>query len=108
MPPAEPMPTPEPVQPKAGSPTPEAKPAQQSNAQPAVARWLSVEQIRKQQRCRRSVVIAAMASGALPYEQRGRIRYARVCDVQAWELARLIKPQPTSPRQVHPDLAEFL
>ena len=80
-------------------------PARQSHPEP---RWLSAEQIRKQQRCRRAVVITAMESGALPFEQRGRVRYARVCDVQAWEQARLIKPQPTTPRQVHPDLAEFL
>ena len=73
-----------------------------------VVRWLSVEQIRKQQRCRRSVVIAAMESGILPYERRGRIRYARVCDVEAWEESRLIRPQATSPGRVHPDLKEFL
>ena len=34
-------------------------------------RWLSVEQIRKQQRMRRETVVAAMQSGQLPYEQRG-------------------------------------
>jgi len=72
------------------------------------ARWLSLEQIRKQQRCRRSVVIAAMESGDLPYERRGRIRYARVCDVEAWEQSRLTTPQPSAPGTVHPDLAEFL
>ena len=84
---------------------PEATSAREGNQE---SRWLSVEQIRKQQRCRRSVVITAMDSGELPYEQRGRIRYARICDVQAWEQARLTKPQPTSPRQIHPDLAQFL
>ena len=35
----------------------------------AVARWLSVEEIRKQQRMRRETVIQAMLSGALPYEK---------------------------------------
>ncbi|MEM7682951.1 MAG: hypothetical protein AAF288_13440 [Planctomycetota bacterium] len=69
---------------------------------------MSVEQIRKQQRCRRSVVIAAMNAGDLPFERRGRIRYARMCDIEAWELSRLIRPAPTPPGQVHPDLAEFL
>jgi hypothetical protein len=39
-------------------------------------RWVSVEQIRKQPRMRRETVVAAMLSGELPYEQRGRIRYA--------------------------------
>ncbi len=47
-------------------------------------RWMSVEQIHKQQRMRRERVIEAMLSGELPYEQRGRIRYARTCDVEAW------------------------
>jgi len=86
------------------------KPKQQGQARPAYSesRWLSLEQIRKQQRCRRSVVIAAMESGELPYERRGRIRYARVCDVEAWEQSRLTKPQPSTPGSVHPDLAEFL
>ncbi len=88
-------------QPPAGQTTPESPEAPAS-------RWLSVNQIRMQQRCRRAVVIAAMDSGQLPYEQRGRIRYARVCDVLAWEQSRLIKPRPTEPRQVHPSLEEFL
>lgn len=52
--------------------------------------------------------MASVQSGALPFEQRGRVRYARICDVQAWEQARLIKPQPASPRTVCDDLAEFL
>ena len=51
-------------------------------------RWLTVEDIRKQQRMRRDVVVAAMLAGDLPYEQRGRIRYARITDVQAWEDSR--------------------
>ena len=44
-------------------------------------RWLTVEDIRKQQRMRRETVITAMLTGELPYEQRGRIRYARFTDV---------------------------
>ena len=52
-------------------------------------RWLTVEDIRKQQRMRRDAVVAAMLSGELPFEQRGRIRYARVTDVIAWEESRL-------------------
>gem|GEM_PF-1364304 len=71
------------------------------------SRWLSVEQIRKQQRCRRSVVITAMESGALPYEQRGRIRYARICDIEAWEQSRLKAPQATTSTHIHPDLEKF-
>ena len=35
-------------------------------------RWLSVEQIRKMERMRRETVLAAMRSGELPFEQRGR------------------------------------
>lgn len=72
-------------------------------------RWLTVEDIRKQQRMRREAVIAAMLTGLLPYEQRGRIRYARVCDVEAWERSRLSDKTNAEPRSmlVHPDLAEF-
>ena len=51
--------------------------------------WLSVEQIRKRERMRRELVIEAMSSGALPFEQRGRARYARLCDVIRWEESRL-------------------
>ena len=94
---------PEPASPQPGTDQPQGQPP----AGPA-SRWLSVNQIRKQQRCRRAVVIAAMESGQLPFERRGRIRYARVCDVQAWEQSRLIKPQPSSPRTISNDLAEFL
>ncbi len=71
-------------------------------------RWLTVEDIRKQQRMRRQVVVAAMLSGELPYEQRGRIRYARVSDVEAWEHSRLVSSESTPGTvMVHPDLAEF-
>lgn len=38
---------------------------------------------------RRETVVAAMLAGELPYEQRGRIRYARACDVESWEEKRL-------------------
>ncbi len=70
-------------------------------------RWLTVEDIRKEQRMRRETVIAAMLAGEIPYEQRGRIRYARRCNVEAWELSRL--NQSPKPRKflIHPDLAEF-
>lgn len=49
-----------------------------------------------------------MESGELPYERRGRIRYARVCDVEAWEQARLAKPRPAAQVAIHPDLEKFL
>jgi hypothetical protein len=71
------------------------------------ARWLTVEEIRKQQRMRREAVVSAMLAGELPYEQRGRIRYARVSDVEAWENSRLQKPLTTQRVFVHPDLMEF-
>ena len=71
------------------------------------ARWLSVEQIRKQQRMRRDRVIEAMLSGELPYEQRGRIRYARVSDVEAWEQRRLTGSPKLSTFRIPPELAEF-
>ena len=71
-------------------------------------RWLTVEDIRKQQRMRRDAVVAAMLSGELPYEQRGRIRYARITDVKAWEDSRLAREcKSTRHLLVHPDLAEF-
>ncbi|MCA9102802.1 MAG: hypothetical protein KDA63_16700 [Planctomycetales bacterium] len=71
-------------------------------------RWLTVEQIRKQQRMRRQTVLAAMHAGELPFEQRGRIRYARVCDVEAWEEARLRREAEPRTLLVHPDLVEFI
>ncbi len=72
-------------------------------------RWLSVEQIRKMQRVRREVVLAAMASSQLPFERRGRVRYARVCDVLAWEESRLRKGTTATTRvALHPDLAGLL
>lgn len=70
-------------------------------------RWLTVEDIRKQQRMRREAVVAAMLAGELPYEQRGRVRYARVSDVKAWEESRLCAKRNPMPLMLHPDLAEF-
>ena len=70
-------------------------------------RWLTVEDIRKQQRMRREAVVAAMLAGELPFEQRGRIRYARVSDVEAWEKSRLCREKMPKVLLVHPDLAEF-
>lgn len=68
-----------------------------------------MEDIRKQQRMRREAVIAAMLAGVLPYEQRGRIRYARVCDVEAWEMSRLREKSNSDPSRmlIHPDRVEF-
>lgn len=72
-------------------------------------RWLTVEEIRKQQRMRRKAVIEAMSAGALPFEQRGRFRYARACDVEAWEKTRLSSKSKPNPKKVlvHRDLSEF-
>lgn len=70
-------------------------------------RWLTVDQIRKQQRMRRDTVVAAMLAGELPYEQCGRIRYARVSDVEAWEERRLNSKQRLMPLLIHPELAQF-
>lgn len=71
-------------------------------------RWLSVNQIRIQQRMRRETVVAAMLAGDLPYEQRGRIRYARASDVRAWEEERLAPTRPASRVDIHPELLEFI
>ena len=71
-------------------------------------RWLSVNQIRKQQRMRRETVVAAMLNGELPFEQRGRIRYARTSDVRAWEERRLKRPPEARKVCIHPDLLEFV
>lgn len=70
--------------------------------------WLSVEQIRKMQRMRRETVIAAMEAGELPYERRGRIRYARLSDVIAWEERRLAGTSAPSTRRIPPELEDFL
>lgn len=74
---------------------------------PAAPIWLSVEQIRKRERCRRQKVIDAMKSGLLPFEQRGRIRYARLSDVVAWEESRLQAGSDPCMREIDPDLREF-
>jgi hypothetical protein len=75
-------------------------------AEPFLPRWLSVEQVRKMQRMRRGTVIRAMQRGELRFEQRGRIRYARLSDVLAWEERRLKKEaEPPRRHLVHPDLA---
>lgn len=69
--------------------------------------WLSVEQIRKRERMRRERVIDAMSSGALPFEQRGRIRYARLCDVIRWEESRL-RSGPVVQTTIRTDLTDLL
>lgn len=70
-------------------------------------RWLSVNQIRKMQRCRRQTVKDAMDRGELPFEQRGNIRYARLSDVIRWEERRLQSEVVPVKGLVHPDLEEF-
>lgn len=70
-------------------------------------RWLSVNQIRQMQRCRRETVKAAMDRGELPFEQRGNIRYARLSDVIRWEERRLASEVEPVRGIVHPDLEEF-
>lgn len=72
------------------------------------SQWLSVNQIRKQQRMRRETVVTAVLSGELPFEQRGRIRHARLSDVSAWDERRLSKPPEAREVWIHPDLREFL
>lgn len=73
--------------------------------EPVFSHWLSVEQIRIMQRMRRQTVIQAMESGELPFERRGRIRYARLADVTAWEESRLSQPSQLSTFPIDPDLA---
>jgi hypothetical protein len=48
-----------------------------------------------------------MLSGELPYEQRGRIRFARTCDVEAWERRRLSGSREVSTRKIAPELLDF-
>ncbi|MEO1009571.1 MAG: hypothetical protein AAFX79_13495 [Planctomycetota bacterium] len=74
---------------------------------PEVPVWLSVEQIRKRERMRRERVIEAMEAGELPYERRGRVRYARLSDVIAWEERRLRTPETTS-GSIRSDLEDLL
>lgn len=73
----------------------------------AFSHWLSVEQIRKMQRMRRETVIKAMELGELPFEKRGRIRYARLADVLAWEERRLNHPLTLSTHPIAPELADL-
>jgi hypothetical protein len=75
--------------------------------QAAFTHWLTVEQIRKMQRMRRVTVIQAMEAGELPFERRGRIRYARLADVLAWEERRLTQPATPSTRRIAPELADL-
>lgn len=72
------------------------------------SRWLSVNQIRQMQRCRRETVVEAMLRGELPFEQRGRIRYARLSDVIRWEEQRLRPDAERVSGLIHPDLQEFV
>jgi len=59
------------------------------------------------QRMRWGRVVEAMLSGELPFEQRGRIRYARLSDVLAWEERRLTPEEEPLAGLVHPDLADW-
>lgn len=70
-------------------------------------RWLTVDQIRRLQRMRKETVVEAMNNGELPFEQRGRIRYARLTDVLAWEERRLKPDHKPVKGLVHPDLAHL-
>lgn len=78
-----------------------------ASPQAAFTRWLSVEQIRKMQRMRRNTVIKAMNAGDLPFEQRGRIRYARLSDVLLWEERRLRHAASPSRHVIDPDLLDL-
>ena len=71
------------------------------------SRWLTLNQIRKMQRMRRETVLEAMNSGELPYEQRGRIRYARLADVLLWEERRLAGTVEQSTFEIDPDFADL-
>jgi hypothetical protein len=72
-------------------------------AAPIETSWLSPNQIRQRIRRRREFVLAAMEAGELPFERRGRERFARLKDVEAWE-ANLTRRQTTKVL-IHPDLA---
>lgn len=85
----------------------EHNPLESAQLPPALPRWLSVDQIRKMQRCRKEAVLDAMHRGELPFEQRGRIRYARLSDVIAWEERRLARDRPAVRGLVHPDLEDL-
>lgn len=79
----------------------------ESLAEATLPRWITVDQIRKMQRMRREAVLTAMLSGELPFEQRGRIRYARLTDVLEWEQRRLNRPGEPVRGLVHPELLDF-
>jgi len=69
--------------------------------------WLSVEQIRKRERMRRERVITAMESGELPFERRGRVRYARLSDVIEWGARRLSRTE-SQEQTLRNDLVDLL
>lgn len=75
---------------------------------PELPRWLSVDQVRKMQRMRRQTVHAAMQSGELPFERRGRICYIRLSDVVAWEQRRVTQDPQARTCLIHPDLVGLL
>lgn len=66
--------------------------------------WLSVDQIRRRVRVRREAVLAIMDAGDLRFETRGRARYARLSDVEAWE-ERRAAGAPTSSFAIDPALS---
>jgi len=82
-------------------------PSEQLHAPPTLSHWLSVDQIRKMQRMRRERVVEAMENGELPFERRGRIRYARVTDVLAWEERRLQRDYEPKRSRIRADLADL-
>ena len=84
-----------------------SNPTPTTSQPPEAPAWLSVEQIRKRERMRRERVIEAMEAGELPYERRGRIRYARLSDVIAWEECRLNIAEPKTQRTRN-DLQDLL
>lgn len=69
--------------------------------------WLSTDQIRKRLRVRSSAVVAAMQAGDLRYEQRGKRRYARLCDVKAWEQSRLTEDKTPKKMKMHSALSDL-
>ncbi len=83
-------------------------PSNPTSPDAAKVRWLTVEDIRKMQRMRRTTVIEAMECGDLPFEQRGRIRYARLCDVITWEQKRLVGTNDDKPINIFDEFTDFL
>jgi len=53
------------------------------------------------------MVKAAMDSGELLYEPRGRVRYSRSDWVDDWDKKRANQPK-TSAARIHPALADFI